>query len=177
MKTHPFFEGIDFNEVSSREFKTLGPIFNKILPDMQTLKHQEKDSKRISMMNVGAMNLNDLGVETQVVLKGQLCKKNWYGNKQIRFFELYRYGELKYFKDMKDYKGSIFLSKDSKITKVAKTTIKVFCIKKEKEYMLIQPDSSQVSFAEEKKKGYVSFIDEWIKEMNNVIEYLRAKEE
>ena len=39
----------------------------------------------------------------------------------------------------------------------------------------MQPDSGQVSFAEEKSKGYVSFIDEWIKEMNNVVEFLQQK--
>lgn len=39
----------------------------------------------------------------------------------------------------------------------------------------MQPDSSQVSFSEEKQKGYVSFIDDWIKEMNNVIDYLKQK--
>lgn len=34
-----------------------------------------------------------------------------------------------------------------------------------------------MSFAVEKQKGYVSFIDDWIKEMNNVIEYLKAKDQ
>lgn len=69
-------------------------------------------------------------LENEVVMRGQLCKKNWYGNKQIRFFELYRYGELKYYKDIKDYKGSITMSHATKVIKVAKTTIKVFCSKK-----------------------------------------------
>lgn len=32
-----------------------------------------------------------------------------------------------------------------------------------------------MSFAEEKSKGYVSFIDDWIREMNNVVEYLKQK--
>lgn len=86
--------------------------------------------------------LNNLNNENKVQIKGQLCKKNWYGNKQIRFFELYHYGELKYYKDMKDYKGSITLSANSKITKVAKTTIKVRCERKDKDYILMQPDSS-----------------------------------
>mgnify|MGYP003707016867 CR=1 FL=1 len=75
-------------------------------------------------------------------MKGHLCKKNWYGNKQIRFFELYQYGELKYFKDMKDFKGSIRINEHTRVIKVAKTTIKVFCSLKQKEYTLIQPDSS-----------------------------------
>jgi hypothetical protein len=83
-------------------------------------------------------------------MKGQLCKKNWYGNKQIRFFELYRYGEIKYYKDMKDFKGSITINHATKVIKVAKTTIKVYCSKKNKEYTIMQPDSGQVSFVEEK---------------------------
>lgn len=173
MKTHPFFEGIDFTEISKPDYKGLLPIIQKILPELEEVK---KDiDKRISVMNVGALDLNQLGIENIVVLKGQLCKRNWYGNKQIRFFELYKTGELKYYKDMKEYKGSIMLRADSKITKVAKTTIKVYCVKKEKEYMLIQPDSSQISFAEEQKKGYVSFIDKWVEEMNNVVDYLKSK--
>ena len=93
-------------------------------------------------MNVAGMISNPLAQENRVIIKGQLCKKNWYGNKQMRFFELYQYGELKYYKDMKDYKGSITLSGGSKVVKVAKTTIKVYCTRKEKEYTLIQPDSS-----------------------------------
>lgn len=109
-------------------------------------------------------------------MRGKLCKKNWYGNKQLRFFELYRYGELKYYKDLKDYKGSITLGPNSKVIKIAKTTIKMFCEKKQKDYILVQPESSQVSFAEEKSKGYHSFIDDWVREMNLVTEYLKQKE-
>jgi len=66
----------------------------------------------------------------QCVFKGNLIKKNWYNSKQLRFFELYNTGELKYYKDMKDYKGSITLDGTSKIFKVAKTTLEIFCIKK-----------------------------------------------
>jgi hypothetical protein len=108
-------------------------------------------------------------------MTGNLCKKNWYGNKQVRYFELYRNGEMKYYKDVKDYKGSITLSHSSKVIKIAKTTIKVQCSKKLKDYILMQPDSSQVNFAEEKKKGYKSFIDDWVNEMNKVIEFLKTK--
>lgn len=140
MKTHPFFEGIDFTEISSPDYKGLLQHMQKILPEVEEMKKEAE--KRISVMNVGALDLNELGIENIVVIKGQLCKRNWYGNKQIRFFELYKSGEMKYYKDMKEYKGSIILNSESKISKVAKTTIKVYCVKKEKEYMLIQPDSS-----------------------------------
>ena len=66
----------------------------------------------------------------QIVLKGNLIKKNWYANKQLRFFELYNNGELKYYKDMKDYKGSISIDGTSRILKTAKTTVEIFCTKK-----------------------------------------------
>lgn len=97
---------------------------------------------RMSLNNVMNNPYNPLMKENEVVMKGQLCKKNWYGNKQIRFFELYRYGEIKYFKDMKDFKGSITINSQTKVIKVAKTTIKVFCCRKLKEYTIMQPDSS-----------------------------------
>jgi len=38
---------------------------------------------------------------------------------------------------MKDFKGSIMLGPNSKIPKIAKTTIKVFCENKKKDYILI----------------------------------------
>jgi len=82
---------------------------------------------------------------------------------------------MKYYKDIKEYKGSITLGPNTKVAKIAKTTIKVYCEKKRKEYILLQPDSTQVSFAEQKKKGYCSFIDDWIREMNGVIDYLKQK--
>jgi hypothetical protein len=49
---------------------------------------------------------------------------------------------MKYYKDMKDYKGSITLGPKTKVMKIAKTTIKLMCDKKKKEYILIQPDST-----------------------------------
>jgi hypothetical protein len=80
---------------------------------------------------------------------------------------------LKYYKDIKDYKGSINLDHKSVITKVGRNTIKLTCVKKEKEYTLLQAQSDQISFIEEKKKGYIFNIDEWIKEMNKVVEHLK----
>ena len=142
-------------------------------PDNQHMN----DIDRQSLNNIRGMGngFNPLADENAIIFKGNLCKKNWYGNKQLRFFELYRYGELKYYKDMKDYKGSITLGPDSRVLKMNRTTIKVFCEKKQKDYILVQPDSGQVNFAEEKKKNYCSFIDEWLKELNTAAEYLKLK--
>ena len=64
--------------------------------------------KRQSMMTTtGETYAELLSDQVKVVFKGHLQKKNWYGNKQLRFFVLYNDGEIKYYKDMKDYKGSI----------------------------------------------------------------------
>ena len=174
MKQHPFFEGIDFKEVSKKNYKGLFPMVSKLIPKKTEISNEPDN--RYSVGNVDGMSSNPLMHENEVVMRGNLCKKNWYGNKQVRFFEIYRYGELKYYKDFKDYKGSITLGPDSKIIKNGRTTVKVFCEKKKKDYILMQPESNQVSFADEKKKGYHSFIDDWVKEMNNVVDYLKAKE-
>ena len=108
-------------------------------------------------------------MQTKCIFKGNLVKKNWYGNKQLRFFELYGNGEMKYYKDMKDYKGNITLGPDTMVRKTAKTTVTIHCEKRKKDFVLIQPDSSQVSFAEEKKLNHCVFIDDWITEMKKVI--------
>ena len=89
------------------------------------------------------MNLLDLNDEGDTVkplhcvCKGNLCKKNWYGNKQIRFFELYSDGELKYYKDITEYKGSIKLEPSSKIIKEGKSTLLIDCMVKKKQYVLL----------------------------------------
>jgi hypothetical protein len=49
---------------------------------------------------------------------------------------------MKYYKDITEYKGSITMGPDTKVSKIAKTTIKVYCEKKKKDYILLQPDST-----------------------------------
>jgi hypothetical protein len=44
------------------------------------------------------------------------------------------------------------------------------CEKKNKEYIILQPDGN-VNLINEKKIGHISYIDDWIKELNNVVEY------
>ena len=64
--------------------------------------------KRQSMMaTTGETYAELLSDQVKIVFKGLLHKKNWYGNKQLRFFVLHNDGEIKYYKDMKEYKGSI----------------------------------------------------------------------
>ena len=78
-----------------------------------------------------------------------------------------------YYKDMTDFKGSIKLGVTSKVRKTAKTTVSLTCERKNKEYIILQPESSQVNLVKEKEAGYISYIDEWVKEMNNVIALLQ----
>ena len=139
--------------------------------------------KRQSLSNVGGsdgLKLNPLASDNSIILKGHLCKKNWYGAEQKRFFELYQYGELKYYKDKDEgyeYKGSITLNKDSQVTREGKGSLKIHCEQKNKDYLLLQGDANKINFAEEKKKGYKWFVDDWVKEIYSVIEYLKYKDE
>lgn len=79
--------------------------------------------------------------KNKIILKGNLLKKNRWLKKQLRFFILYQNGELMYYKDMTDFKGSIKIGPNSKVRKTAKTTISMTCERKGKEYVLMQPES------------------------------------
>lgn len=56
----------------------------------------------------------------------------------MRFFKLYPNGELKYFKDVKKYKGKITLMKSTKVLKTGKHQIELPL--KNKTYVLIEMD-------------------------------------
>ena len=127
------------------------------------------------MTTTGETYADLMSDNTKVVFKGLLQKKNWYGNKQVRFFVLYNNGEIKYYKDMKDYKGSIQLGQGSQVRKTGRTTVNIFCIKKQKEYVLIQPDSNTVNFAKEKEMDRHSNVDDWVKALNQVVERLKTR--
>jgi len=111
--------------------------------------------------------------KNKIILKGNLLKKNRYWKKQLRFFILYQSGELMYYKDMTDFKGSIKIGPTSKVRKTAKTTVSLTCERKNKEYTIMQPENSQVNLIKEKEIGHMSFIDDWVKEMQNVITLLK----
>lgn len=75
--------------------------------------------------------------KNKIILKGNLIKKNRWLKKQLRFFILYQNGELMYYKDITDFKGSIKVGPNSKVRKTAKTTISMTCERKGKEYILM----------------------------------------
>ena len=112
-------------------------------------------------------------------------KRNWFGQDQKRFFELYHTGLIRYFDikgKSKEVKGTTRISSKSLViqnTDTAPPSIEFRCqIKKNKDYILIQPLSEQVvSFSEQKKQGNSSVIEQWHAAMNEVIEELKAKEQ
>lgn len=133
LKQHPFFNGIKFAEVSTPGFKGIKPLVEAVLPQSTSLDFNMslEDLNRQSMMNTTGDTYKDLlDNNPKVHFKGLLIKKNWYGNKQLRFFVLYTNGEIKYYKDMKEFKGSITVGGGSKVRKTGRTTMNVFCIKK-----------------------------------------------
>jgi|TARA_B110000285_G_C14959042_1_gene530682 hypothetical protein len=51
------------------------------------------------------MNKSILGNKSDIVIRGHLIKKNWrpvFNNKQLRYFELYKNGEVRYYEDTGD---------------------------------------------------------------------------
>ena len=53
LKTHPFFAGIDFAQVSKRSYKGLLPIVEKLIPAHLGKLNEAEEMKRQSLMNVG----------------------------------------------------------------------------------------------------------------------------
>ena len=78
-----------------------------------------------------------------------------------------------YYKDMTDFKGSIKVGPTSKVRKTDKKTILLSCERKGKEYTIMQPENNQVNLIKEKEIGHMSFIDEWVKELQNTIALLK----
>ena len=83
----------------------------------------------------------------EVVCRGFLLKKNRWFNKQVRFFNLYQNGELRYYQDIKKYKGKITLSKGTKVLKTAKNQIEIPT--KNKTYVLLTLDKNLIASTKE----------------------------
>ena len=173
LKQHPFFDGIDFNEISSKNYegnyKPMLQAFTDIGVDPDQVDSFDFSTGSIAQITPKATQID----KNKVILKGNLLKKNRWLKKQLRFFILYQNGELMYYKDVSDFKGSIKVGPNSKVRKTAKTTISLTCERKGKEYILMQPEAGQVNMVKEKQIGHISNIDEWVKEMQNVINLLK----
>lgn len=63
--------------------------------------------------------------EFSIVCRGFLLKKNRWFQKQVRYFHLYQNGEMKYYKDVKKYKGKITLAKNTRVLKTGKNQMEI----------------------------------------------------
>ena len=52
LKTHPFFNGVDFTQISKRNYKGLLPIVEKLIPAHLGKLNDAEELKRQSLMNV-----------------------------------------------------------------------------------------------------------------------------
>jgi hypothetical protein len=66
------------------------------------------------------MSPSETGYAENIICRGFLLKKNRWFQKQVRYFQLFQNGELRYFKDIKKYKGKIMIGKGTKVIKTAK---------------------------------------------------------
>ena len=71
-----------------------------------------------------------------------------------------------------DSKGSIMIGPDTKIRRSARTTLTIYCEKKKRDYILMQPQSKDINYADEKRLGNCVYIDDWIRELNALIAHL-----
>ena len=131
LKMHPFFKGIDFSNPKALSLKE--DLIDALAGDELSPK---EDLKLSLMKSAITLSSNDA-----IVCRGFLLKKNRWFQKQVRYFILHPNGELKYYKDVKKYKGKITLGKNTRILKTAKNQIEVPTV--DKSYILIEMDKKE----------------------------------
>ena len=120
LKNHPFFKGIDFTTPKSlcltdyhRQLITAGTTSTKL--DVSLAKNKP----RMTAFMPSQFEVSNL------ICKGFMLKKNRWFQKQVRYFHLYQNGELKYYKDLKKYKGKITLAKNTRVLKTGKNQMEI----------------------------------------------------
>jgi hypothetical protein len=86
------------------------------------------------------LNISEFGNE-DIVCRGYLKKKNRWFQQQLRYFQLNKKGDLRYYKDYRP-KGKITLAKDTKVLKTAKNQIEI--PGPNKTYVLVEVDKKEV---------------------------------
>jgi hypothetical protein len=69
--------------------------------------------------------VRSLTLEEKILFKGELKKKNKFFWQQVRTFILYRDGKLSYYKDKVLLRGTITLSKHTKVVKTQKDKFEI----------------------------------------------------
>ena len=103
MKDHPYFESINFETLT-----TLKVDFEGLPP-------------RVDFKNTSI----EFDSCPQIVYEGILIKVNRFYMRQVRHFVLYSSGEVKYFKNLTEYKGQFWLTKDTKVSKTKRSSFEI----------------------------------------------------
>lgn len=129
LKQHPFFYGIDFEAISKPDYTGIQDLVLDRFKELGVKEEEDDDDWLPATVHEKATFDSD-----KVILKGNLVKRNRWGNNQVRFFVLYESGDLMYYKDQHEYKGTIKVGVESKPRKTGKTTIMLTCMSKGKKY-------------------------------------------
>ena len=158
LMAHPFFKGIDFKSdltklgirqmLEESELKELAKFANR------EASKTELPGARFAIIEDG-----------KPMLSGILLKRNKWRMKQERTFHLYPSGEIKYFKD-KEQKGTIKLTKGSKVFKISRSEIEVVLPQNNKNYVLIQYDVKKCPPVSDR---YSCVLDDWVEAIKQVI--------
>lgn len=76
LKTHPFFKGIDFNKVSKKGYDGAKALAIEQLKKYHTEQNVLGDNNRDSVVPS-----RDVDLGSRLLLKGNLIKINWWGNR------------------------------------------------------------------------------------------------
>lgn len=112
LKKHSFFEGIDFEEVSSPDYRGCVPLVEKIKVRVAEELRIKEEAKRLKaeeqdllMKSDSMLSSDDLAVSVfdvsrgsgdDVIIEGSLIKRNWYNKMQLRHFQMFKNGDIKY---------------------------------------------------------------------------------
>ena len=156
LKKHPFFKGVNFEEVSKDDFRGCMPLVDAIKVRVEEqklaklkLEQQKKEQQdQISSGSFSSISSSQMFEDhgQKILIEGHLIKKNWYNKMQLRHFKLLGNGEVKYFLRQNGKflsKGTFQVSPSTKVTKVDATTLHIQV--ENRTYVIIQPNSSQIN--------------------------------
>ena len=69
---------------------------------------------------------------------------------------------------MTELKGTIQIGPNMNVRKTGKKEITFHDDRKNKQYVLVQPENGQIKIAQDKAKGYKHEVDDWLTKLNEV---------